>query len=295
MVTVIAQDISIEPMRAAALDDVIRIEQEAFSAYRLPPRTRANVEYAYGLNPDGCFVAMNEGVPVGFIFSRAWGSVGLVGTFGVDERCRGRGVGRRLLRAAVASLQGTGRCRVIGLETMAESSYNIGLYLDEGFRLVGPTTILEKDLAPGAGGKPLPPVPPGTGWMQPYSDAVFAGFDLGNEVDPDTVPVPLDGGFALVRVRPIREGLANDDAYVKALVLTGKTERGFARAIDRVERFCADRGFAKVTCPVNASEHPVDAWLVRRGFRVVRVAVRMVLGDMAYAPRSGIELSRWIM
>ena len=73
-------------------EDVRRVEAAAFGAWlneargresELAPRTRTNVLVLREMDPQGCFVAEDEGDVVGFIFSRTWGSVGWFGTFGV--------------------------------------------------------------------------------------------------------------------------------------------------------------------------------------------------------------------
>ncbi|MGD9937514.1 MAG: GNAT family N-acetyltransferase [Methanoregulaceae archaeon] len=91
----IANEVSIRPMLESELGEVIRIDEQAFTAhYSLRPRTMTNVAYASRPNPGGCFVARSGGIPVGFIFSRTWGSIGWVGTFDVDTAHRVQGVGR---------------------------------------------------------------------------------------------------------------------------------------------------------------------------------------------------------
>jgi GNAT superfamily N-acetyltransferase len=292
--------VTIEEMREDDFDDVIRIDHRAFQAYNLPPRTRENIAYACSVNPAGCFTAKHDGKPVGFIFSRTWGSIGWLGTFGVDEAFRGRGIGKRLLRAALANLRENDRCPVIGLETMAESGYNIGFYRKEGFRIVTPTLIVERELTGAREGceKIIPSA--ACGRMAEITGAIIEGFDIGREADPGTAVIPIeeDGlwtGFALVQTGRIREEGASDDAYVKALVLQDGSEDAFSAVIDRVEAYCLQEGFRKVTIPVNLANASVDAWLLKRGYRVARLAVRMVFGEAEYSVKTGIDLSRWIM
>ncbi|WP_301663623.1 GNAT family N-acetyltransferase [Methanoculleus frigidifontis] len=157
--------VTIEEMREDDFGDVIRIDHLAFRSYNLPPRTRKNIAYAYSVNPAGCFTAKHDDSTVGFIFSRTWGSIGWLGTFGVDEAYRGAGIGKRLLRAARAGLQENERCPVIGLETPAESGYNIGFYRRAGFRIITPTLIVEKEITDAREGC-QEIVPPAAGWRR---------------------------------------------------------------------------------------------------------------------------------
>jgi ribosomal protein S18 acetylase RimI-like enzyme len=86
-------------------------------------------------DPEGCFVAEEEGRVVGLVFSRTWGGVGWFGTFAVLLKYQGRGIGKRLIAASLDYLrQDPGRVRVIGLETMPESPYSPGLYLRRGLQ-----------------------------------------------------------------------------------------------------------------------------------------------------------------
>lgn len=70
---------------------------------------------------------------VGFIFSRIWGKVGWFGTFSVLPEFQGQGIGQRLVAARINYLHESG-FRVIGLETIPENPYNLGLYHKMGFQ-----------------------------------------------------------------------------------------------------------------------------------------------------------------
>ncbi|MDN7024293.1 hypothetical protein FGU65_05200 [Methanoculleus sp. FWC-SCC1] len=78
-------------------------------------------------------------------------------------------------------------------------------------------------------------------------------------------------------------------------MLQDRSEESFSQAIDRVEAYCAQEGFSRVTVPVNLANAPVDAWLLEKGYRVSRLAVRMLFGEMEYSVKTGVELSRWVM
>jgi ribosomal protein S18 acetylase RimI-like enzyme len=84
---------------------------------------------------------------VGFIFSRTWGKVGWFGTFSVLPKFQGQGIGQQLVAASINYLHESG-VRVIGLETIPESPYNLnrGLYHKTGFRSRLLTFLLTKSL-----------------------------------------------------------------------------------------------------------------------------------------------------
>ena len=127
----------IRPMESTDLEEVRKLDAEVFSAYGTGVRSRENVASCLQLNPNGCFVATDAGI-AGYVFSRIWGKVGWIGTFGVAEEDRGKAIGKSLLEQAVAALRQSG-CSVIGLETMPESAYNMGFYLRRGFRFTLPS------------------------------------------------------------------------------------------------------------------------------------------------------------
>lgn len=91
--------------------------------------------------------------PVGYIFTRTFGKVGFFGPFGVVPRAQASHVGKALVEATVRYMERVG-CTTIGLETMPETAYNLGLYAKLGFRLFTLTLRLHKEV--GAGPRDLP-------------------------------------------------------------------------------------------------------------------------------------------
>jgi GNAT superfamily N-acetyltransferase len=67
-------------------------------------QTEADWRRCLELQPDGCFVAEDEGVPVGTVTTCIFGSVGWIAMVLVDVAMRGRGIGRALLHGALAFL-----------------------------------------------------------------------------------------------------------------------------------------------------------------------------------------------
>jgi ribosomal protein S18 acetylase RimI-like enzyme len=108
-------------MYEADIDAVRQVDAASFAAWyasrtgepvELPPRTRANALACLRKDPEGCFVAEEDGGVVGLIFSRTWGSVGWCGTFAVLPEYQGRGIGKQLMAASLDYLrQDSGRVR----------------------------------------------------------------------------------------------------------------------------------------------------------------------------------------
>jgi GNAT superfamily N-acetyltransferase len=100
-------------------------------------------------DPQGSFVALDDdGNPVAYIFTRTFGRVGFFGPFGVVPKYQGTALGKNLVRATVEYMERSG-CTTIGLETMPETAYNLGLYTKLGFKLFALTLRLQKEPGPG--------------------------------------------------------------------------------------------------------------------------------------------------
>lgn len=67
-------------------------------------QTEADWRRCLELQPDGCFVAESEGVPVGTVTTCIFGSVAWIAMVLVDVALRGRGIGRGLLNEALTFL-----------------------------------------------------------------------------------------------------------------------------------------------------------------------------------------------
>ncbi|MDI7278072.1 MAG: GNAT family N-acetyltransferase [Anaerolineae bacterium] len=72
------------------------------------------------LEPKGCFIAEEEGRPVGLVTFVAYGKLGWIGNVVVSSEHRGRGCGRALLEAAVSHLLDRG-ARTVGLDATLQA------------------------------------------------------------------------------------------------------------------------------------------------------------------------------
>lgn len=59
----------------------------------------------FDLQPDGCFLAEHDGMPVGTVTTSRFGSVAWIAMMLVDEAFRGQGIGRRLMTRALEDLE----------------------------------------------------------------------------------------------------------------------------------------------------------------------------------------------
>jgi ribosomal protein S18 acetylase RimI-like enzyme len=317
----------IRPMCLQDLDEVRKVDAAAFGAWwqqsgkteALPLRRRANVRALLERDPKGCFVAEIDDQLVGFIFARTWGSVGWLGTFAVLPQYQGQGLGKALIAAGLGYLRRDPE-RVIGLETMPESANNLGLYLKQGFQLRFPTVLLGQALA-APGGEAVPPSRPlprwsradketrerwlvqlreATGQIQPGLDyakeiSLSARDDLGETLVLQEHKKAV--GLSLLSWFGNREGMGQDYASVQALALhpAHTNVAHLYTLLDASKALARARGKKTLIVPVNAQHAWALKQLLRRGYRVERTSVRMVLEgtDTRAVPDAHVDLSRW--
>jgi ribosomal protein S18 acetylase RimI-like enzyme len=305
---------SIRRMTPTDVEGVSQLDVLAFAAYRrqtgqngpVRPRMHGNIWACLNLNPAGCFVAETDR-PVGYIFTRIWGTMGWIGTFGVHPDCQGQGVGRSLLGAAVEHLQAAG-CKTIGLETMSDSPYNVGFYSRFGFLPTFPTVLLVKETGSVAIASPYAMLSQleneeALCAITQVSQAACPGLDCAPEVSNareygwgETLLVgwPQPWAFAIVRTTPKREGSVQSVADVSVLVVDSAAGERLAEALQAVDAFVHSRGLGQVGLAVNTADGEALQQALGYGFRVYAVVLRMILGG-EYVPPVGRVLSKWLM
>lgn len=290
---------NIRLMREEDIDGVRDLDSAAFACYyrghglaRSPVRTAANVAWNLAKDPQGCFVAEEGEALVGFIFSRCWGAIGWSGTFGVRPDYQGRGVGKALLNRSIGYLEQRG-CRFIGLETMPDSAYNVGLYLRCGYRPHGFTLRWTRVL----GGVQPPAVSEITSrwasevsaetWRVPLrllGEAMLPGLDLIRECvcilehrQGDVLLFYREGrlaGTAAIRMAPLFEDVSEFPAYAEFVVLAA--DMPVKEALGEIERRVSACGKGSIMIPTNSSDGQVEGVLLERGYRVSASGIRFL-------------------
>jgi hypothetical protein len=255
---------------------------------------------------------------VGFIFSRTWGGVGWFGTFAVLPQYQGRGIGKRLIAASLEYLRQDPE-RVIGLETMPESPYNLGLYLRCGFQARSPTFLLSKELTQPAEANADEGVLPrwssadaGTHkrWLVELRGAtghIQSRLDYSKEITSTArhrlgeTLVVTDRvraiGLSVVQLVSGWEGWGEDRAIVQALALhpDHTDDDTFRTLLDGTEALARGQDKHKLIVVVNARHTWALERLLKWGYRVDRLAVHMVLQGTDDVPRTDqcVNFSRW--
>lgn len=99
-------------------------EDTAFASRLCEDKGRAfpalDLQTLIALEPKGCFVAEEDGQPIGLVTFLAYGKLGWIGNVVVSGEHRGRGCGRALLDAAVSCLLDRG-ARTVGLDATLQA------------------------------------------------------------------------------------------------------------------------------------------------------------------------------
>jgi ribosomal protein S18 acetylase RimI-like enzyme len=314
-------------MTADRFEEMNQIDIEAWSDWASKKFGRAMVfptkQPVYGTyldgDPDGSFIALDDQErPVGYIFTRTFGKVGFFGPFGVVPRAQASHVGKALVEATVRYMERAG-CTTIGLETMPETAYNLGLYTKLGFRLFTLTLRLHRHVGPGGA-----ELPANVRVVERPDDAFLArvrdvsltlepGLDQSKEIALlRTYPIgsvlayetPKEGvrGFALLYHFPDTVGLypPSDAQDVRVRILgmdaTRCGQRDLETFMGAVEAYTRSLGRASVTVSLYAEYHASLMTLFRLGYKVhdgFPSLVKLAQGDYHVPHPEAVSLYEW--
>jgi predicted N-acetyltransferase YhbS len=280
-------DLEVRPLRPEELDRADRVLRDAFVAVHgvdlladtdlLGTRLRARHTTV--------LAAVRHGRPVGSILVTRWGSIGLLGPLSVDPQLWGRGIGARLLTAAVDLLDASGAGHQ-GLFTFPASPRHQVLYQRFGFWPRFLTALMScavtgSEPRTGTRLSTLDERAGALGTCAEISEAVYAGLDLRGEIDAvldqslgDVVLVP--DGFAICHSGAGTEA-GSGIAYVKfAAARPGPgAAASFAALLEACRGYAAATGAHRLTFGVNTARHQAYRWLLGAGTRVDMVGLTM--------------------
>ncbi|MHB0999581.1 MAG: GNAT family N-acetyltransferase [Armatimonadota bacterium] len=296
----------IREMTADDLDLVRHLDAVAFIPYMKKTgkedsfqiRSRESVLACLALNPSGCFVAEDEDI-VGYIFSRCCGDIGWIGTFGVhpDKQCRG--IGHLLLKASSDNLEHAG-CKVIGLETMPDSPYNVGMYTKAGFRSGYPTLHLAHKVQNTCSTQNIAVQHQASKEsnilaLSSICSTAFPGLDYTNMAQNavefgwgETIFIGSQEPWAAAIMKP-------HGTFVVATVIALPCGRNaIGEIIQTMDAWGFDRGISDLFLSINTIDWQSAQWLLGNDFNVQFVTLRMLLKG-EYPRPDGLDMSGWAM
>lgn len=122
----------IKKMTYDHIPEIQRIDKQCFK-FDIPRRVEGIRGYMEKSPNTGIVYELNNKI-VGYNFMHIWGNFAWFGAFGVNPEYQGKGIGRELLNYTIKFLKEDMKVSNIGLHTMPESKYNVGLYMNMGFK-----------------------------------------------------------------------------------------------------------------------------------------------------------------
>lgn len=120
----------IRPMEKADLDAVARLEEHCFSR----PWTKEDIEREMDLNPFFNAMVYEEGIIVSYVLFDTIFEDGHLARIGTEPQMQNRGLGRRMLQAALNQAKDHG-CETFCLEVRPSNQAALALYQDAGFEV----------------------------------------------------------------------------------------------------------------------------------------------------------------
>lgn len=283
--------VSIRPLREGDLDDADRIFRLAFGTFLGLPDPTAFMTGAelvrarWRTDPSAFLAADVDGILVGSNYATNWGSVGFFGPLTIRPELWDRGIGQRLLEAAMERFHDWGT-RHVGLFTFPHSPKHIALYQKFGFWPRSLTCVMRKQVEPRPGDSraslvsALPEDVRRDSLEACYalSDSVYAGLDLRREIRAvlgqktgDTLL--LWHGSRLEAFAVCHCGAGSEaetgTCYVKFGLCRSGEEAGatFGRILKECENFAASRSAQWLIAGVNTARDGAYRTMLAGGFK----------------------------
>jgi GNAT superfamily N-acetyltransferase len=270
-------------MRDSDLDTVLEITNTAFrelvgrNTGRTPeaPRFAPSLgSYRVSLDPAGCHVAVIGDEVVGANFSVLRGTLGWFGPLAVRPDAQGRGIAQRLVTEFIRSATERG-ARLMGLETMANSSQHVYLYMKLGFRPSWTGISFRRGVR--ADGMPRGVEMDGS---IPRLDYIYPGFDPTKDADATRsskagVTLTYRDGFAVCH---FESTLWADTTIAYVPLIAAPDRETFDTLVRGVEAVAHEHGKASVVTQVPGSSWPTQQALLEQGYESGGAALRMKQG-----------------
>lgn len=305
-------DISIVALQQSHLLEADRIMKLAFGTFLNLPEPASflgdadYVKTRWQSDRDAAFGATVGDELVGSNFATNWGSVGFFGPLTVRPDLWDRGVGKRLIEAAVDCFEQRNMTHT-GLFTFPQSQKHVRLYQKFGFWARFLTPIMSKPVATSTDKVEwtrFSQVAEGDCQLllstcRQLTDTIYEGLDLAAEISAvasqnlgDTVLLWNDGkliGFAICHYGAGTEA-GSGVCFIKfgATRPSPTAERDFNRLLDACERMAAKEKLSRLVAGVNTARHEAYCQMLDRGFRTELQGVAMQKNNEPGYNRSGV-------
>lgn len=243
---------------------------------------------------------------VGFNFIHIWGSFGWFGPFGVCPEYQGKGIGKALISETIRILKRDYGVSSIGLNTMPESQYNVGFYMNLGFTPLELSLNLKKNLDLSCELQETFPKKYQVNRMdindeEKYStlkenlklmsNKVFNNFDLSSELlliknEGFGTTITLNAyekiyGIAIVYKKSIRKS-SSKNLQIKLTILDKDAD--YKSAMDCIIEFCIDYAksikYESISIDCNTYNSEICNYLMlKHRFKIEKTQVMMLMGE----------------
>lgn len=292
----------IRTMKFEDIEQIKEIDKLCFKADT--KRSSAGIEGYIEASNNSSIVYELDNKIVGYNFIHLWGSFAWFGPLGVHPEYHGRGIGKALINHTIKILKEDYNISTIGINTMPESSYNVGFYMNMGFNPLKLSLSLKKDID----SLNLPPILNGYSInkvnvsseadylnlkndLKTLSDKAFNNFDLTSELylikskNFGTVFQLKAGGtvhgIAICYTKSIRENL-NKNLQIKLAIIDGNVD--YKIAIDSIINACASYtkniGYKSILIDCNTYNSEICNYLIsKHNFKIYHNLVMLLMGN----------------
>lgn len=255
----------------------------------------------------------------GYNFMHIWGDFAWFGPFGVNPEYQGKGIGKEMLNHTIKFLKEDMKVSTIGLYTMPESKYNVGLYMSMGFKPLKLSLCMQKELDNFNESLTLSEyevtvvnISDETSYLgleeniKILSNQISQGLDLSSQLhlikyeDFGTVfQLKYNNefkGFAICHTKHIREH-STYCLEVRLLCVSGDVD--YNKAVDSILKNCSsyakEIGYSSIYIDCNTFNYDICMHLLsNHKFKIIKTQLIMIMGDEDYLNKyKGLVLCRW--
>lgn len=261
-----------------------------------------------------------NGKVIGFNFIHVWGFFGWFGPLGVHPDYKSNGIGKALVNETIRLLKEDYKVSTIGLNTMPESQYNIGFYMNLGFTPLKLSLNLKRQLDFKSKEDFISPSKYDVNEidisdeknyvtikenLRFISNPVYSKFDLTSELNlireksfGTILTLKNYGeihGIAICYTKSIREDHSKN-LQIKLAIIDSSIdyEDAVDSIIDFCEKYAQNINYESISIDCNTYNIEICNHLIsKHGFKIQRTQVMMLMGEInPFENKSAILLTR---